>query len=217
MEVRASVAPGTPEAQVIVLANDISSRKQPGSESGDSGSRDFVTRLANRQVLEAQLERSMQMNRRNRVPFAMLMIEIDRLQEIRHGYGPQVAYKVLADFGTRLRKCAAAQDLVAHLGGDEFAVVTAPVTDPRSLRTLMNAIEQSLDQPFQWEGSHFLLGAHIGAVYYDGDSETVDDFIERGYDAVNLAVLSGTNQTMEPAAREAPLRSPAAAYPHTNG
>ncbi len=210
VEVRASVAPGTPEPRIIVLANDISSRKTVPAGPGDS-SCDFVTRVSNRQALEAQLERSMAMVRRNRVPFALLMVEIDRLQEIRHGYGAQVAGRVLADFGVRLRKCAGAQGLVAHLGGDEFAVVTAPVTDPRTLRALMVAIGQSLDQPFQCEGSHFLLGAHIGAVHCSGDDETVDDLIERGYDAINLAVLSGTSQYVEPPSHDIPPRTPTAA------
>ena len=206
VEVHASLSSSQVAPQVVLLANDISGRRIAEDSRREMAARDGITQLPNRQSLEMHLLRAMQHSRRTGTRCALVMVEIERLPEIRRGYGQAVMQKVLAEFAARLRKCVTEADLVAHLGGDEFAIMINSVSDTPAVNRLMVAIQRSLDLPFHWELSQFFLGANVGAVYFGDADESVDALIGRASDAVNEAALSGAHHRISESADRPPAR-----------
>ena len=191
VEVRATVSSSTATAQVILLANDISERKLSEERLGGLATYDSVTQLTNRRSFEIRLAGSMQRARCAGNTLALLMIEIDRLTEIRHTYGQQLADSVLADFASRLKGCARTHDIVAHLGGDEFAILIESVDHPNAIASLTARLHQKMEKHFIWEQCQIPLSASIGTVQYAGGDESVDALLARASDAVNITVLNG--------------------------
>lgn len=191
VEVRAVVIGGAGMEQLILLANDISKRRRTERLLEEIAVNDSVTRLPNRYHFEARLEAAMRHSRAAGGPVALMLIEIDSLREIRHGYGQRIADNVLSEFGERLRRCVGASDLVAHLGGGEFAGVLEDYYDADKPRDIAVLINDALELPFWTAKGALQLKVRIGITFFEECQETVEAFLGRADEAVNEAALSG--------------------------
>lgn len=97
--------------------------EQIGSTSGDEGIIDPLTTLYTRQVFVAALNREIQRSERFGHPFAVVLLDVDRLAEInaRHGYG--AGDRVLERVGIVVRNYFRETDWVARVGEDTYAVL----------------------------------------------------------------------------------------------
>ena len=95
------------------------------STPGDKALVDPLTTVHTKAVLVAALEKEIQRAERFGHPFALILIDVDRLADInaRHGHGS--GDRVLERLGILLRNFFREQDWVARLGGNAFAVLLA--------------------------------------------------------------------------------------------
>lgn len=159
---------------------------------------DNVTPLANRRSFESRLAGAMRRVRCSKKSLALVMIEMDRLADIRHTYGHELADDVLAGFATRLKECATTNDDVAHLGGDEFVILVEGVNGTGAMPSLVALIHQKMEPCFRWEQCQIPFSASVGVVYFAGGDEDTDALLVRAADAVNIAVLNGSHQQIMP-------------------
>ncbi len=96
---------------------------EPGGGAADEGIIDSLTTLYTRQVFVAALNREIQRSERFGHPFAVLLLDVDRLAEInaRHGYG--AGDRVLERVGIVVRNYFRETDWVARVGEDTYAVL----------------------------------------------------------------------------------------------
>ena len=80
---------------------------------------DLLTRLPNRQLFNAQLERVLSSNRAG----ALLFIDLDRFKAINDTLGHSAGDDVLIEVAARLRASVRAEDHVGRMSGDEFVVL----------------------------------------------------------------------------------------------
>ncbi len=83
--------------------------------------RDALTGLFNRRVFEEMLV--MEGQRREPVPLAMVLIDLDDFKKVNDTFGHQAGDMVLSGFGEFLRKNCRGAELVARYGGEEFAIL----------------------------------------------------------------------------------------------
>jgi len=90
---------------------------------GDAGVVDPLSTLHTRGVFLAALEKEIQRAERFDYPFAIILLDVDRLADIntRHGYG--AGDRVLERVGIVVRGYFRETDWVARVGGDTFAVL----------------------------------------------------------------------------------------------
>jgi diguanylate cyclase (GGDEF)-like protein len=86
-------------------------------------STDPLTGLLNRRALELAAQREIALSRRDQSPVAAIMIDLDRFKRINdsfgHSFGDRVLLEVARHLGSHMRQ----SDLLARVGGDEFAVM----------------------------------------------------------------------------------------------
>ncbi len=86
---------------------------------------DPLTNVANRRTFERACREWMGPNRPR---FVMAMTDVDDFKAINDRYGHGVGDRVLVKVAETLARCLRADDLVARIGGDEFAVLAATLT-----------------------------------------------------------------------------------------
>lgn len=85
---------------------------------------DDLTRLANRRVFVAELERARTEAMALRTPLSLLVVDLDHFKQVNDQYGHAVGDRCLVGFSEQLRHVFAGQgELPARLGGEEFAVL----------------------------------------------------------------------------------------------
>jgi diguanylate cyclase len=86
---------------------------------------DPLTNIPNRRTFERTCTEWLTPNRRG---FVMAMIDVDDFKEINDRHGHLVGDRVLVTVAETLARCLRADDVVARIGGDEFAVMAASLT-----------------------------------------------------------------------------------------
>jgi diguanylate cyclase (GGDEF)-like protein len=85
--------------------------------------RDGLTGLRNRRMLDDLLELEVAWHRQHDLPLSLILIDIDLLTAVNDTFGMAWGNVVLAGIAQVLRDETRAEDIVARVGGEEFAIV----------------------------------------------------------------------------------------------
>jgi diguanylate cyclase (GGDEF)-like protein len=111
--------------------------------------------------------------------FAVLMLGLDRFRAINAGLRNSAGERLLAEIGRRLEHELRSRGWLAHLGGDEFAILLEGLEGPAEAAELAERMLQALERPFWVEGHEVVVGARIGMALggtgYDDAEEAVRD------------------------------------------
>ena len=84
---------------------------------------DHLTGLANRRSFVAELESDIQELHEHGWQFAVCFIDLDDFKQINDRFGHETGDKVLQQIGYVVKNGCRGSDLVARIGGDEFATI----------------------------------------------------------------------------------------------
>jgi diguanylate cyclase (GGDEF)-like protein len=120
---------------------------------------DPLTGLANRRRLIEELEATVYGTGVRCC--AVLMIDLDRFKEINDSFGHSVGDDLLCLVGPRLQRALRPGDLLARMGGDEFAVLL-PDAGPARAREVAGNLGAALRDAFVLDGMPLHIDASIG-------------------------------------------------------
>ena len=122
---------------------------------------DSLTGLPNKRLLERRLA-GMAADRLGGERFAVLLVDLDRFNNINDSLGHETGDVLLAQVGDRLRSAVREHDTLARLGGDEFALLLADVADHESAAAVAERVSQVLGEPFELGDHRLFMTASIG-------------------------------------------------------
>jgi len=95
--------------------------------------------------------------------FAVLCLDLDHFKEVNDTLGHAAGDELLRLVTGRLRHCVRDRDMVARIGGDEFAIVLSGLDGgPASAASLAARLVESIGAPYQLIGHHIVIGTSIG-------------------------------------------------------
>lgn len=157
--------------------------------------RDALTGLANRRQFGETLDVWMNEARSASMPLSLLIIDIDWFKTINDGHGHAVGDACLSAFATRLQHhFATPQDVVARLGGEEFAVLIRHGTATAAMQRAEAFRAELASQPLSVAGLAVKLTVSIGVGSFDPRRHSDGDALYRDVDAaLYQAKASGRN------------------------
>jgi len=139
---------------------------------------DPLTQLSNRAFFQEQLAHAIATARRDRQPFALFIMDLDHFKEINDTLGHHIGDLLLAQVASRLHSRLRETDLIARMGGDEFALLL-PAIDSRQAATAAKLLLQALHDPFMVEEQSLTVGASIGIALHPDHGVDTHTLIQR--------------------------------------
>ncbi|GAB4565848.1 MAG: hypothetical protein Tsb007_37580 [Rhizobacter sp.] len=171
----------------LAHARTVESERQSRHEA----EHDPLTGLPNRATLEERLSQGIHAAARSDQSYAVLFIDLDKFKPINDSYGHVVGDIVLREVAARLRSAIRASDTIARIGGDEFVVGIANITDAFAAETVARKVQQAISSSLVVEGHRCELGASIGIAVFPKDGLSPPELIQAADTAMYLAKQAG--------------------------
>lgn len=134
---------------------------------------DPLTELGNRVAWEESLALEQARRGRDELPVVLLAIDVDELKETNDRFGHAAGDELLVAAAGALRTSVRAGDVVARIGGDEFAALLHGA-DPTAARAVSRRLIEACER---WRGSHGnTLRLSIGWVVPEGTESLREAF-----------------------------------------
>ena len=117
---------------------------------------DELTGLANRRLLGIRMAEALAEE-----PVAVVLLGIDRFKEVNDTLGHEVGDRLLCLVAERLLEAAEPEATVAHVGGDEFAILL-PGADDLYATTCASIVQRALARAFDLDGIQVAVEASMG-------------------------------------------------------
>lgn len=127
----------------LKVAQDITDRKQYEAQLKYMGTHDPLTGLYNRAYFEAELQR---LKLDSNCPLSVVIADIDGLKEVNDNQGHDAGDRMIQGAAAVLNSAFRAGDIVARIGGDEFAALL-PKTDHAAVITVLQRLRSEESDP----------------------------------------------------------------------
>jgi diguanylate cyclase (GGDEF)-like protein len=151
---------------------------------------DSLTGLPNRRGLAERVGAASAAARRDGGSYALLVIDLDRFRQINDSLGHDVGDRVLQTVAERITGCLRADDVLARLSGDQFAVLVSPADAPAAeaaARRILNVVAQ----PSTVDGAAFTLTCSIGMALAPSQGTRLDDLSRHAEAAMRAVKAAG--------------------------
>jgi diguanylate cyclase (GGDEF)-like protein len=187
----------------LISFNDISRRKAREEDLILQATTDPLTGAVNRRYFVDVGERELRRARRFRHAVCMVTIDLDHFKLVNDTYGHGVGDVVLQNTVEAVAGVLRDTDILARLGGEEFAVLL-PETSITGAMAMAERLRLAIAQTEQGVPGLDLVTASLGVAQLTGGSENLHSLLERADRALYRAKHNGRNRVERAEEDEAP-------------
>jgi diguanylate cyclase (GGDEF)-like protein len=135
---------------------------------------DTLTSLHNRRYLEQELDRHIELYKRYKHPFAVLMLDLDSLKLVNDTFGHAAGDEALKHLASVMRANIRDTDIPCRYGGDEFMILM-PEADRNAIQAVGRRIAESISKTrVRLGGGYVSLEVSFGASSCPGDGTSAE-------------------------------------------
>jgi diguanylate cyclase (GGDEF)-like protein/PAS domain S-box-containing protein len=179
---------------IVLNIRDISERKAFQDELEHQAFHDTLTGLPNRALFRNRVEHALLGRRRDRLPVAILFLDIDDFKYVNDSLGHASGDIVLQEVARRLEDCMRPVDTAARIGGDEFAILIRDAESELQAIEIAQRLMSAVAAPIALDGRDLALATSIGIAFSDQhmvSSRDADELLRNADAAMYMAKESG--------------------------
>ena len=178
----------------VIVFRDVTKERRLKRALSYQASHDALTGLINRREFDYRLERAVDEARENRLTHALLYVDLDQFKLVNDTCGHSAGDRLLRDITGVLQQHVRSSDIIARLGGDEFGVLMPICTNDQASRVAENIRRAIREFRFVWNEVSTHIGASIGMVEINADTESVASIMSAADIACYAAKEAGRNR-----------------------
>jgi diguanylate cyclase (GGDEF)-like protein len=155
---------------------------------------DPLTSLPNRRSFLQSFHQAAVMARRQASSFALLLVDLDRLKLANDTLGHDAGDVLLVEASARIKGAVRDGDVVARVGGDEFAIIVTDLESDAALEEICRRLVDAFAPAVAFKGGALETSPSIGIAMFprDGDDE---DAVYKAADLALFAAKRGGRNT----------------------
>ncbi len=154
----------------LEILRDITERKKIEEDLKSAAVTDELTGLLNRRGFFNLAEQQCKLADRNKRFMSLLYIDLDGMKMINDHLGHKAGDQALKDTADVLQKTFRKSDIIARMGGDEFAVLLTERSFPDVESVVIDHIKDNLKTHNKQSGRSYNLIFSIGVAHYDPEA-----------------------------------------------
>jgi len=155
---------------------------------------DPLTGLANRSKFEESAGQALARARRRNTRLACMFIDLDGFKSVNDRLGHQAGDALLRDVAARMRLVFREYDLIARIGGDEFAILLSDIDNYSDVTHIAARLCEALSEPTEFDQQELYVTASIGISMYPDVAESVPELLRFADEAMYDSKRAGKNR-----------------------
>ncbi len=154
---------------------------------------DTLTGLSNRRRFFEAMSRDLAQASRSGLPLVLLYLDIDHFKQINDRYGHAAGDEVLRQLGSVFRQHCRSGDIVARIGGEEFALGSLN-TSREDVMVVAERLRRAIEsKPVRIGNTDIVITVSIGISMMERDDNAVEDLLRKADTALYQAKQAGRN------------------------
>jgi diguanylate cyclase (GGDEF)-like protein len=166
----------------------------------DIASRDALTGAMSRAVFQSELDQVVPRAVGTGESLALLWIDLDSFKAVNDQFGHPAGDALLAEIARRISEDIRETDLLARMGGDEFACLLTRVNSRESVYLAARRIATHLGRPLTWGGHILESTCSVGISFLPGDAADASELLAHADQAMYRAKRCGGGRVEGPGA-----------------
>ncbi len=140
---------------------------------------DNLTGLPNRELFLDRMEAAFAYARSDpQIKPSILVIDLDRFKQVNDSVGMAMGDSVLLTIARRLGRLLKAQDTLARLGGDQFALILMSEKEPARIVAFTETLRRTLRAPIAFNDREIFLTASIGLALAENQPHRTEEVLK---------------------------------------
>ena len=175
----------------------ISELEEAQKQLKEQANRDYLTGLYNRRYFNEIAQELIHISQREKKPFSVIMLDIDKFKNINDTYGHSVGDDVIKTLSNTIIETVRKSDIVSRYGGEEFALLL-PFTDKDGALNIAQRIRKNVENKkiIIYDGKIIQFTISLGVDLVQDVDKDIEQALNRADNALYIAKNSGRNKVV---------------------